>query len=68
MGNDIYNGYDNFVHALKYMFNKERIPMDDREQYLLNEIVKLRKENVELKEQIERYENEGGSFNVKEIS
>lgn len=40
--------------------------MDDREQYLLNEIIKLRKENAELKEQIERYENEGGSFNIKE--
>ena len=36
--------------------------MDDREQYLLNEIVKLRKENAELREQIERYENEGGSY------
>ena len=36
--------------------------MDDREQYLLNEIVKLRKENAELKEQIERYENEGGTY------
>ena len=36
--------------------------MDDREQYLLNEIVKLRKENAELKEQIERYENEGGLY------
>lgn len=42
------------------------VPMDDREQYLLNEIARLRKENAELKEQIERYENEGGSFNVKE--
>ena len=62
MGNDIYNGYDNFVHALKYMFNKERVSMNDREQYLLNEIVKLRKENAELREQIERYENEGGSY------
>ena len=40
--------------------------MDDREQYLLNEIVKLRKKNAELREQIERYENEGGSFNIKE--
>ena len=36
--------------------------MDDREQYLLNEIVKLRKENAELREQIERYENEGGLY------
>ena len=36
--------------------------MDDREQYLLNEIERLRKENAELKEQIERYENEGGSY------
>lgn len=35
--------------------------MDDREQYLLNEIARLRKENEELREQIERYENEGGS-------
>ena len=45
MGNNIYSGYDNFVHALKYMFNKERVFMDDREQYLLNEIARLRKEN-----------------------
>ncbi|WZK93728.1 hypothetical protein [Staphylococcus phage SpP] len=67
MGNDIYNGYDNFAHALKYVFNKERVSMDDREQYLLNEIVKLRKENAELREQIERYENEGRSFNPEEI-
>lgn len=35
--------------------------MDDREQYLLNEIIKLRKENEELREQIERYENEGNT-------
>lgn len=41
--------------------------MDDREQYLLNEIARLRKENEELREQIERYENEGGSFNPEEI-
>lgn len=42
--------------------NIEReIPMDDREQYLLNEIVRLRKENEELRDQIERYENEGNT-------
>ena len=40
--------------------------MDDREQYLLNEIIKLRKENEELREQIERYKNEGGSH-LKEL-
>ncbi len=39
--------------------------MDDREQYLLNEIARLRKENEELREQIERYENEGGSYPKK---
>ena len=42
--------------------------MDDREQYLLNEVARLRKENAELREQIERYENEGGSHYDKKAS